>query len=86
MRVILRRLLPARSRHHIVASNAIASGVAMDTLTHHFQRAEPRVCATYDRLLDEARKLGQVSEEGKKTSWTSSSPIRATWMPNCVVG
>jgi hypothetical protein len=40
----------------------------MDSIAHHFERAEPRVRKTYDRLLEAARALGSVGEEGKKTS------------------
>jgi hypothetical protein len=34
----------------------------------HFQKADPAVVATYRRILEEARRLGPVTEEPKKTS------------------
>jgi hypothetical protein len=40
----------------------------MESIAHHFERAEPRVRETYDRLLAAARAMGRVGEEGKKTS------------------
>ncbi|MES2177126.1 MAG: DUF5655 domain-containing protein [Gemmatimonadota bacterium] len=40
----------------------------MPTVSQHFERAEPRVRATYDALLGIARTLGDVVEDPKKTS------------------
>ena len=40
----------------------------MDPIASHFERADPQVRATYDRLLETARSFGRVGIEGKKTS------------------
>ena len=40
----------------------------MPTVAEHFERSEPHVRATYDRVLNAARTLGSVEEDPKKTS------------------
>ena len=40
----------------------------MPTLAQHFERSEPDVHATYERILKAARACGPVGEEPKKTS------------------
>lgn len=38
------------------------------TVQQHFERSSPSVPATYDAIVAEARRLGPVQEEPKKTS------------------
>ena len=38
------------------------------TVNEHFENREPQVKATYDAILNAAKKLGPVKEEAKKTS------------------
>ena len=40
----------------------------MTTVESHFTKTDPKVLATYRRLLAAARELGRVAEEPKKTS------------------
>ena len=40
----------------------------MHTVGQHFERTEPQVRATYDKIVKVARAYGRVGEEAKKTS------------------
>ena len=44
------------------------SNYASHTVKEHFENRAPEVKATYDALLEAAKKLGPVKEEAKKTS------------------